>query len=331
MNEGMYIYGIITSSDAQEFGTIGIGDQASDVLSVGFKDIAAVVSRSPMTVYDSLTKEKTVKDLVTHQFVIEKVMDRFTILPVKFGTMLETETDVLAFLKNGYTLLSGELRKMTGKIELNVVVNWNLQKILTSIHRDNARVQKKQKEIATKGDKVGIEDKIALGRLIEQALQAEKTRYHQVILQTLKEGAVDVCLHEVANEEMIFNAALLLDKKDEELFNERVTALDHKLENTVNFRVVGPLPVYSFCTILFDRIDPQKFDEAKKVFDLHGEITHKMVRETYHHLAKQCHPDKNSGEGSLTFPVLNAAYRTLKNFIENGLMHVEVYHWEQSA
>ncbi len=136
-------------------------------------------------------------------------------------------------------------------------------------------------------------------------------------------------LHEVAGDEMVLNAAFLLEKESEEHFTEAVTALDLHLEDAVNFRVVGPLPVYSFSTILFDRIDPQRFEEAKKIFGLSGEITEKAVRDTYRRLARTCHPDKNGGGSSLTFPVLNAAYRTLKSFIEHGLMHVEVYHWEQ--
>ncbi len=165
MNKGMYIYGIIKTSDAQEFGTIGIGDQATGVLTVGFKDLAAVVSRSPLMAYDSLAREETVRDLVTHQFVIEKVMARFTALPVKFGTMLAAEVDVIKFLEKGYTLLSDELRKMEGKIELNVVANWDLQKILAALYRDNALVQQKQREIAMKGNTASVEEKIALGQI----------------------------------------------------------------------------------------------------------------------------------------------------------------------
>ena len=188
MSDGIYVYGIIKTGDAQEFGTIGIGDQATAVLTVGFKDVAAVVSRSPLMVYDSLAREKTVRDLATHQFVIEKVMQRFTILPVKFGTMLETEDDVITFLKKGYMLLGDELRKMAGKIELNVVASWDVQKVLAVLYRDNARLQKKQKDIAMQSDTVSLEDKIALGRLVEQTLQAQKTRYHRVILQTLEAG-----------------------------------------------------------------------------------------------------------------------------------------------
>jgi len=399
MKDGIYIYGIIKTRDpvgalsgacgaphpGDDEGRInsfapweiGIGDQASRgherietrsaeaLYTIEFKDVAAVVSKRPFTVYDSLAKEQTVKDLVTHQFVIEKVMELFTIIPVKFGTMVETEDEAIKFLEKGYALLSNELRKMEGKIELDVVASWDLQKIMPAIYRHNPQIQAKQQEIAAKGAKVSVEDKITLGKLIAELLKAQKAAYHQLILQTLEEGTVEACLHDLASDEMIFNAAFLLEKKNEELFNKAVTDLDQKLENTVNFRVVGPLPMYSFSTILLERIDPGKFEEAKTVFGLNGEITDKTVRDAYRQLAQKSHPDKSrrgdngsmmdaeersghpladksavGGEGIDTrsassaqaptdFHRINSAYRTLKSFVEHGLMHVEVYQWEK--
>ncbi len=327
MKNGIYIYGIIKTSGPREFGEIGIGNRASRT--IGFKDLAAVVSKSPFMVYGSSAKEKTVKDLLTHQFVTEKVMESFTIIPVKFGTMVETEDEAIKFLEKGYVLLSNELRKMEEKIELDVVASWELPKILAEIYRHNSQIQIKQQEIAMKGDKVSVEDKVALGKLIEQALKTEKASYTQLILQTLKKEAVDTCSHDLANDEMIFNAAFLLEKKHEEVFNKVVHTLNQKLENRVNFRVVGPLPLYSFSTILLESIDLCGLEEAKRIFSLNGEITDKAVRDAYHRLAQKCHPDKSSGEDAMNFHLINSAYRTLKKFIENGLMHVEVYRWEK--
>jgi len=329
MKSGIYIYGIIKTSDHQDFGNIGIGDETSNVLTLGFKDIAAVVSESPFTVYDSLAKEKTVKDLVTHQFVLEKVMESFTVLPMKFGTMVETEDEVIKFLEKGYALLSDELLKMEGKIELDVVARWELPKTLAAIYRDNPHIQSKQREFALKGSTVAVEEKVTLGQLVAELLQTKKASSTQLILQTLKVEALDVCLHDVANDEMILNAAFLLEKQNEESFNETVTLLDQRLENSVNFRVVGPLPSYSFSTILLERIDPGSFEEAKKTLGLYGEITEKTVRDAYRQLAQISHPDAGSGENAPDFSRLHSAYRTLKNFVAHGLMRVEVYHWEK--
>ncbi|MDQ2902033.1 MAG: GvpL/GvpF family gas vesicle protein [Chloroflexota bacterium] len=350
MKNGIYIYGIIATSNRGDdhrdnigrgdigrgavykpVGTIGIGNKATEVVTIGFRDIAAVVSSSPLMVYDSLAKEKIVKDLVTHQVVIEKVMEHATIIPVKFGAMVETEEEVVTFLEQGYPLLSNELRKMEGKIELDVVASADMPKILASISRQHREVRQKRAEIATKGAQVSVEDKISLGQLTVQALQAQKASYYELMLHTLQQEALDTCLHELPQDEMILNAAFLLEKRHEESFTQRVKSLDRRLEDTVNFRVVGPLPVYSFATILLERIDPCRLAEARETFGLQGEITHKTVLDTYRHLAQRYHPDVGSDADSATFQRIYAAYRTLKTWLDHGCMHIEVYRWEKDA
>jgi hypothetical protein len=331
MKNGIYIYGIIKTSGPQEFGNIGMGDEATSVQTIEFKDLAAVISRSPFALYDSLAKEKIVKDLVTHQFVLERVMERFTVIPVKFGTMTETADEAINFLIKGYSLLSNELCKGEGKIELDVVASWELSKILPTIYRYNDQIHIKQSEIARQGSKASLEEKVALGKLIEQALITTKADYQQMILQTFNTLTIDTCLHDMADEQMIFNGAFLLEKKDEETFNQLINNLDLKLENTVNFRVVGPLPSYSFSTIVLEKIDPRKVEEAKEILELDGHLTEKIVRDAYHRLAQKCHPDTSNGEEAAHFPRIHSAYRTLKNFSENGLMHVEIYQWEKNS
>jgi len=264
MKNGTYIYGIINTSKPQEFGEMDNSNRAaSRVKTLGFKDIAAVVSNSPLTVYDSLSKEKVAKDLAAHQLVIEKVMQACTILPVKFGTMTETEDEVIEFLEKGYDLLHNELDKAKGKIELDVVAWWDLQKILATLPRQNEQLQARQQEITTKGGQVSTEDKIALGQLIEQALNAEKVRYQQTILQMLRQETVDVLLHDLLGDKMILNAAFLLAKEHEKSFDTAIQSLDQKLLNTVNFRVVGSLPLYSFATIVFKKL-LQKASKMRK-------------------------------------------------------------------
>jgi len=328
MKNGIYIYGVIKTSDPQEFGRIGIGDKNSQVLTIGFKDLAAVVSKSPFMVYDSLAKEKTVKDLVTHQFVIEKVMADFTIIPVKFGTMVETEDEVIKLMRKGYFLLRNALRKMDGKIELDVVASWKLPKILAMIYAEDRRVQKKQQEITLKGDKVTVEEKIALGKLIEQTLNIRKVRESRFILQTLKKNAVEICLHDLTGDEMIFNAAFLIKTANKEKFNKVLDRLDQRFEDTLNFRLVGPLPPYSFSTILFKRISKLEVEKAKKTLGLNGEITDKLLSHTYRQLAQVHHPDKNVSQGQLEFDLINSAYRVLKDFTKKGNFTVDIYHWE---
>ena len=331
LQDGIYIYGVIKTSDPQEFGEIGIGNKASKVLTIGLKGLAAVVSDSPWKIYTSLAKEETIKDLVTHQFVIEKVMENFTVIPVKFGTMMENEDELIKFLDKGYFLLRNQLRKLQDKIELDLVATRQFPECLAAIYRRRRSVKRRQEEITIKGEKASVEDKIALGKTVEQALISEKARSNKLILQTLKKLAQSFCLHDLLDENMIFNAAFLIEKKDKESFDQAVSLLDQKFEDALRFRLVGPLPPYSFSTVVIENINPKEVEEARKTLGLNGEITNKTVYGAYRQLAKQFHPDKNANGDQLSFQFINLAYRKLKDYLEKGFLHVDIYRWENPS
>src|SRR5688572_4237150 len=51
-NEGKYVYCIIKTEEALIFGPLGIGSDPAEVHTVNYRDIAAVVSNTPMVVQD---------------------------------------------------------------------------------------------------------------------------------------------------------------------------------------------------------------------------------------------------------------------------------------
>lgn len=61
--ERRYIYGIIQANEKKSFGSIGLGDPKKEVYTVPYQDISAVISDSPIIAYDSMTKDRVVKDL----------------------------------------------------------------------------------------------------------------------------------------------------------------------------------------------------------------------------------------------------------------------------
>src|SRR5262249_14109033 len=68
-SRGKYVYCIIESSDPLRFGPIGIGADPSDVYTVHYRTLAAVVSDAPLEVLDS-----TRENVLAHEKVNETVM-----------------------------------------------------------------------------------------------------------------------------------------------------------------------------------------------------------------------------------------------------------------
>jgi hypothetical protein len=79
---GKYVYCIIRSNEPLRFGPLGIGSDPADVHTINYKDIAAVVSDTPIEVHDP-----TRENVLAHERVNERVMRKFTVIPMSFGTV----------------------------------------------------------------------------------------------------------------------------------------------------------------------------------------------------------------------------------------------------
>jgi hypothetical protein len=84
-DEGKYVYCIIEADESRGFGPIGIGGRGDEVYTVHHEGLAAVVSDTPVVVYDP-----TRENALTHEHVNETVMKEFTVIPMSFGAIFRT-------------------------------------------------------------------------------------------------------------------------------------------------------------------------------------------------------------------------------------------------
>jgi len=129
--EGKYVYCIIRNDRSREFGEIGIGGGAR-VYTVNHNDLAAVVSDTPIVIYDP-----TRENVLAHEFVNETVMREFTLIPMSFGTVFRSDNDVMALLKSTYQAFTDVLDKMQDKIEFGLKILWDRDKVVAAIEREN--------------------------------------------------------------------------------------------------------------------------------------------------------------------------------------------------
>lgn len=87
---GKYVYCIIRTKDPSRFGAIGLGREPAEVHTINYKDIAAVVSDTPLEVYDA-----TRENVLAHERVNDTVMRQHTVIPMSFGTVFKTREDTI--------------------------------------------------------------------------------------------------------------------------------------------------------------------------------------------------------------------------------------------
>lgn len=244
--EGVYVYCIIESGDHRTFGAIGIGGRADEVYTIHYRDLAAVVSRAPLVVYDP-----TRENALTHEHVQEVVMNEhgFTPVPMSFGTLFKTEEDTIEFLKDTYDALRDVLLKMKDKLEFGLKVNWDRDEVLREIEEQNEEIRRLKAEIQTNTQSSTYFARMQLGRLVEQALADKSDAYVRDIYDHLRDAAIASRSNKVIGDKMIMNAAFLVGREQSEHFDAKVHDIGKKFEGKLSFRYTGPWPPYNFVTI----------------------------------------------------------------------------------
>ncbi|HEU4747708.1 MAG TPA: GvpL/GvpF family gas vesicle protein [Gemmatimonadaceae bacterium] len=241
--DGKYVYCIIRLDRSRDFGEIGIGGGAR-VYTINHNDLAAVVSDTPIVIYDP-----TRENVLAHEFVNETVMREFTLIPMSFGTVFRSEKDVSVLLKSTYQAFTDVLEKMQDKIEFGLKILWDRDKVVASIERENDEIRRLKDEITRNAASSTYFARMQLGRLVEAAMEEAGNRYVLHVHDQLKDVSVASRSNKVIGDRMILNAAFLVDRKDEKSFDEKVKEISLKFEDLLTFKYTGPWPPYNFVNI----------------------------------------------------------------------------------
>ena len=244
--DGIYVYCIIESAEPRTFGKIGIGGRGDEVFTVHHRELAAVVSKTPLQVYDP-----TRENALTHEHVNEVVMidNGFTPVPMSFGTMFKTEGDIVEFLKDTYDALRDVLRKMKDKLEFGLKVNWDRESVLADVERDYEEIRRLKAQIESDQATSTYFARMQLGRLVEQALAERSESFVREIYDELREAALASRSNKVIGDRMIMNAAFLVERDKADMFDQKVQEVGRRYEGKLKFTYTGPWPPYNFVTI----------------------------------------------------------------------------------
>jgi hypothetical protein len=244
VEDGIYVYSIIECTEPRTFGKIGIGTRGDEVYTVHYKDLAAVVSRTPLVVYDP-----TRENALAHEHVNEvTIEERFTPVPMSFGTLFKTEKDIAEFLEDTYSELRDVLVKMKDKLEFGLRVNWAREEVLADIEREDEGIRRLKEEIS-KSQQSTYFARMQLGRLVEQALGERSDAYVRDIYEYLRDGAIASRSNKPIGDKMIMNAAFLVERDKADIFDQKVTEIAQRYEGKLSFRYTGPWPPWNFVTI----------------------------------------------------------------------------------
>lgn len=237
-----YVYAITDDAAERNYGKIGI-DGAS-VYTIPQGGLAVVVSD---TLNKKIRPER--RKLTAHHEVIAKLMAKHTVLPAAFGTMAGSAKSLLDMLKKNQNLFAQQLKRVNGKVEMGLNVVWNVNNISEYFVNRYPQLAESRDEMLTRKRGPTRDQKIELGRLFEQLLIREREVHTKAVTRALSRHCADIKQNKPRQEREVMRLACLVDRSDQEKFEEEGILLATKLfDDNYTFKFSGPWSPYNFVT-----------------------------------------------------------------------------------
>ncbi len=244
---GRYIYAIVENWKRKQrpksLGNTGIGGRGDEVYLIEYKDIGAFVSASPVVPYE-ISRENA----MTHERTIETIMKDYTVLPMQFSMIADSDKGVSSLLEKSYDLFKVQLQRLQGKKELGLKGMF-AETIFQELLSKNEAIQKRKAELVSRGNPSQAE-LIEIGKMVEAALNAEKERYREEILAELRPIAEETKVNPTTTDRMFLNAAFLVTDEQESEFDKKVSEIADRNEGKFKLKYVGNLPPYNFLRLV---------------------------------------------------------------------------------
>jgi len=253
----LYLYGIIDSSDQVKDSIYGL--EGASVYNIPFCDIGAVVSEINQPI-----QGVTEGAVLEHEDIIEKLMENFTVLPVRFQTIIDGRDNLLSMMQSYYKDFRDNLERLHNKLEFGIKVIWPADKIKEHIINTYKKNDKKVSVPSNSSNKRFMRKKFEKYKINEE-FQKKANKYISVMDLFFSKFAVEKKLKKLKTEDLLLDAVYLVEKGKQDNFRD---AFEHIKSAHKGFKFLfsGPWPAYNF-VILPKNNDLLKDSNQEDLFD----------------------------------------------------------------
>lgn len=222
------------------------GLEGSDLHAVICNEIAAVISGSTK---NSLITDKA--NAIEYAGVIEKLEQHFPLLPMRFGSMMESSVAISNMLEKNYAEFLVNLQKVENKSEFGLKIFCDTEKLKAElISKTGEGIEDSNKAISESKESVFreyVNRKLKAHRLEELMLSYVDSIVAEFTGFLDNSNAVK-SIRKMTTPTTIIDASFLLDKHRKDELIRVVEDMQSKYSG-LNFILTGPWPPYSFVDI----------------------------------------------------------------------------------
>jgi hypothetical protein len=234
----MYVYGYVRAEDAS--GGLGTGIADAPVTTLAEGDVAALV-----TPVDEVQPRRA--SLLAHAGVLDRALEHGPVLPLRFGMVAGTDT-VRESLRDPD--LRRRLETLDGRVEMAVSAQYCEDVLLREVVSENPQIAAASKLIADRPPAATHFERIRLGELVAQAVEAKREADSAAILAALEPHAVAVHRDAPQTERTVVDAAFLVERDRLPAFDQAVESTSRAGAERMQFKLLGPRPAHSFVEVI---------------------------------------------------------------------------------
>ncbi len=184
--------------------------------------------------------------MLAHARVLEAALAQHTVLPMRFGVVMENDDVRQRLLGSHGEELRAQLRELAGKVEMNVRVLYEEAALMREIVTANREIATLRERIHGQPDELTYYERIQLGELVADAVERRRKADAEGLLQALSAACLAAEVAEPGHERVALNASFLVSREGVARFDETLDRLAGEHASLMRFKCVGPLPPHSF-------------------------------------------------------------------------------------
>ncbi|MBU0880973.1 MAG: GvpL/GvpF family gas vesicle protein [Candidatus Omnitrophica bacterium] len=234
----LYTYAIIDSTGAVEESIKGLFDAL--VYTIPYRNIGMVVSD-----LDPHVQIKTEESVLKHEKVVEALMDKFTVLPMRLYTVFSKKEEVLLKAKEHYDDFIENLDRVRGKREFGIKIIW-----ASNVIKERIINAHKNESPSAEPDQSGtkfMKEKFRNYK-IDKEFEEEADRCIAIVDGFFNRYVSEKKLEKLKTDNLLLSAAYLVDKEKRGDFKKAFEELKSS-GGDLKYMLSGPWPAYNFITL----------------------------------------------------------------------------------
>jgi hypothetical protein len=235
----VYVYGVLSATDRLPDAVTGVA--GSEVRTIEDGELAAVVSDLDA---GSLM---VARELRAHWSVLERLSRDATVLPVRFGTVMEDDDAVRErLLGDGAEELRLRLRELADRVQLTVKGDYDQEALLRAVVRTSPEIARLRERLRALPEAAGYYEQIRLGELVAGEIARHRETDTDFVLERLGPLSVATRVEHAGGADPAMHVAFLVARDGVASFDAQLASVAEALAGRIRLRCVGPLPPYSF-------------------------------------------------------------------------------------